>query len=319
MVTLLWLTGKTVVQLTIEKGDDEVGGEPRKTAAIQVSLQELEESHFPPILHFSSFTSFSFQQHSLSPPRLPEKGRFKLSFSEAEDVNARFGFDSRTNDYKLLIVGADGADDDGYHRRNNGRFRNTILGFDLSAKEFFEISLPKSSVGLDPMNLSTKKYGKSSIAILRRESGYIQTQLGEWWVMKEEWGSFVACGYNGKMASLDFNSQQLEPHGIEVATGTISFRGSYVESLVLFDKVVDVHSGCHRSDDKRKGYVGTCRGMIEVVDFIEEMGLLDLLISKKKLTWFGPGGNVADCEFVMHELFLLVCEMERLVSHSYED
>ncbi|KAK8549133.1 hypothetical protein V6N12_062031 [Hibiscus sabdariffa] len=31
----------------------------------------------------------------------------QLSFSEAEDSNNEFGFDSRTNDYKLLIVGID--------------------------------------------------------------------------------------------------------------------------------------------------------------------------------------------------------------------
>ncbi|GMI65505.1 CONSTITUTIVE EXPRESSER OF PR GENES 1, CONSTITUTIVE EXPRESSER OF PR GENES 30 [Hibiscus trionum] len=224
-------------------------------------------------------------------------------------LNFGFGFDSRTNDYKLLIVGVEKGDNLiqpylfslnencwkrvvavspnyaveaeisstfvngavhwlGYQRRNNGGFSNTILGFDLSDEEFSEISLPESLISLCPMDLSTMKYGESSIAVLKRD--WEDGELLELWVMKEygvveSWNKVLALhmvdqsgwfprvlGFrnngevllqvdDGEMASLDLNCQQIEPHGVEVGAGLLSV-GSYVESLALLDKAVDVRS-----------------------------------------------------------------------------
>ncbi|XP_039057734.1 F-box/kelch-repeat protein At3g06240-like [Hibiscus syriacus] len=108
---------------------------------------------------------------------------------DAEYLCVGFGFDSRTNDYKLLLAGA-GSDNCwmkpylfslnhkrwkrvtavypdygfgpetllpfvngavhwlGHQNRNDDKARNEILGFDLSAEVFFEMSLPESLIGL---------------------------------------------------------------------------------------------------------------------------------------------------------------------------
>lgn len=54
------LTGRGIVELTIEKGDGsafspEAGGEPRKTATIQVDKFNLVEHHYVFLFHFSFF------------------------------------------------------------------------------------------------------------------------------------------------------------------------------------------------------------------------------------------------------------------------
>ncbi|KAK9007048.1 hypothetical protein V6N11_019376 [Hibiscus sabdariffa] len=141
---------------------------------MQIGLQKMEHSHFPPFFHFDSFTGFTFQQHSLSPCQereiWPKKyylhydnegfDEFKqlwfspfgslshfvvfgscnglislillpthlLNFflwnpsiqkyislprpniSEAVELNVGFGFDSRNNDSKLLMVGVEEKD-----------------------------------------------------------------------------------------------------------------------------------------------------------------------------------------------------------------
>ncbi|KAK8503635.1 hypothetical protein V6N11_030738 [Hibiscus sabdariffa] len=170
-------------------------------------------------------------------------------------------------------------DNDGFDELNQLRFspfgyqtlddyNNAVLGFDLSAEEFFEIKLPQSAIGSNPLNLLVKKYGESSIALLKRDH---VNDLEELWVMKEYgvvdswtkvltlasriqiiwWPKVLGFRKNGKvllqvddreMASLDLNCLQMELHGVEVATGKISLQGSYVESLVLLDKAVNVHS-----------------------------------------------------------------------------
>ncbi|KAL4379754.1 hypothetical protein GQ457_02G031860 [Hibiscus cannabinus] len=229
--------------------------------------------------------------------------------SDDVQINFGFGFDSITNDYKLVIIGLEKGDAwikpflfslnencwkrvnaippdytfdpgeisvpfvngavhwIGYQKRNNVGFTNVILGFDLSAEEFFEISLPESLIGLGPRDLSTMKYGESSIAVLKRDPG----NEHELWVMKEygvvgswtkvltltlhsEWfpnilgftknGEVLVQLDYGKLASLDLNCQQMELHGVEgveVMTNLISLEGNYVESLVLLDKAIDVH------------------------------------------------------------------------------
>ncbi|KAL4376675.1 hypothetical protein GQ457_02G032150 [Hibiscus cannabinus] len=146
----------------------------------------------------------------------------QLSFSEAEDLNVGFGFDSRTNDYKLLVVGVDkdyrsiqpylfslnencwkrvNANSPSYafgpkdmtfvngalhslgnQERNDDEYSHAILGFDLSAESFFEINLPESLVGLCPVDLSIMNYGESSIAV---SIDPLRGQLHELWVMKE--------------------------------------------------------------------------------------------------------------------------------------
>ncbi|KAE8684281.1 Detected protein of unknown function [Hibiscus syriacus] len=228
-------------------------------------------------------------------------------YSPDVHLKSGFGFDSRTNDYKLLIFGVEKGDNLiqpclfslnencwkgvaaispnyaveadisstfvngavhwlGYQRRNNSGFSNTILGFDLSAEGFFEISLTESLIGLCPMDLSTMKYGESSIAVLNRD--WEDGELLELWVMKEygvveSWTKVLALhmfdqsgwfprvlGFrnngeallqvgDGEMASLDLNRQLIEPHGVEVGEGLL-WVGSYVESLVLLDKAIDV-------------------------------------------------------------------------------
>ncbi|KAK8558895.1 hypothetical protein V6N12_042187 [Hibiscus sabdariffa] len=335
---------------------------------MQVSLQDLEQSDLRSIFHYNSFTSFTFQQHSLSPPQLLRNGkkyyflhydndgfdelkqlqfpvfvcdsysfvlgscnrliclRFwngdvskfilwnpsiqkyisfpRLRISDDVHKNFGFGFDSRTNDYKLVIIGLEKGDawikpflfslnencwkgvnaippnytfDSGeisvpfvngavhwigYQKRNNVRSTNVILGFDFSVEELFMISLPESLIGLGPMDLSTMKYRESSIAVLKRD--YVN-HLEELWVMKEygvvgSWTKVLTLtlkwfpnilGFRknvevlvqldyGKLASFDLNCQQMVLHGVGVTTKSISLKGSYVESLVLLDKAVDV-------------------------------------------------------------------------------
>ncbi|KAK9016759.1 hypothetical protein V6N11_079253 [Hibiscus sabdariffa] len=43
---------------------------------------------------------------------------------------------------------------------------------------------------------------------------------------------------NGEMASLDLNCQKMDPHGVLVGVGLMSY-SSYVESLVLLDEGVE--------------------------------------------------------------------------------
>ncbi|KAK9007049.1 hypothetical protein V6N11_019377 [Hibiscus sabdariffa] len=139
------------------------------------------------------------------------------------------------------------------HRyRTGNNFGNAILGFDLSTEEFILISLSQSLIG-SWSGLSILKYGESSIAVILTPS---HGKLYELWVMKEygvveSWTKVLTLPtdpryawfpkvmgfrknrevllhmHNAKMASLDLNSQQI----------------SYVESLVLLDKAVNVHSG----------------------------------------------------------------------------
>ncbi|KAK9016728.1 hypothetical protein V6N11_079222 [Hibiscus sabdariffa] len=266
-------------------------------------------------LHFWPFDYLDLILWNPSIRRYISLPRPIISESVLLDVQFGFGFDSRTNDYKLLMVGVE--EENGswikpylfslnqncwkrvsatippnytfdidevsllfangalhwlvFHERPNDEYNNAILGFDLSAEDFFEIKLPQSSIGLNPLDLLIKKYGESSIALLKRD--YVN-HLEELWVMKEygvvdswtkvltltsnihiRWwpkvlgfrknGEALSRVSNGKIASLDLNSQQSEPHGVEgveVATGKISFQGTYVESLVLLDKAVNVHS-----------------------------------------------------------------------------
>ncbi|GMI79455.1 CONSTITUTIVE EXPRESSER OF PR GENES 1, CONSTITUTIVE EXPRESSER OF PR GENES 30 [Hibiscus trionum] len=132
-----------------------------------------------------------------------------------------FGFDSRTNDYKVLVVGTE--DDEscfelfslngncwkrvdavypkyafaghrslpfvngavhwlGYRERNNDEYSHAILGFDFSVEDFFEMNFPESFSGWGPYNLSIEKYGESSIAVIARPA---DGELHELWVMKE--------------------------------------------------------------------------------------------------------------------------------------
>ncbi|KAL4379937.1 hypothetical protein GQ457_02G032310 [Hibiscus cannabinus] len=130
----------------------------------------------------------------------------------------------------------------GYQKTNSDVLTNAILGFDLSVEEFFGISLHESLICLGPMNLSTMKYGESSIAVLKRDRTNELLDLDVLWVMKEKNGEVLVQLDYGKMASLDLNCQQMELHGVEVTTKLISLEGSYVERLVLLDKAVDVHS-----------------------------------------------------------------------------
>ncbi|KAL4378024.1 hypothetical protein GQ457_02G032570 [Hibiscus cannabinus] len=186
------------------------------------------------------------------------------SISHDVRLNFGFGFDSRTNDYKLVIVGVekDGTwiqpylfslNENcwkrvnavppnyafvsvfgiplpfvngavhwlGYQKRNNGGHSRAILGFNLSAEEFLVIGLPESLIGLNRSRLSAMN-GESSIAVLRKN------------------GEVLLHVAKGEMASLNLNCQQLEPHGVVVGDSLNSVDGSYVESLVLLDKGVNV-------------------------------------------------------------------------------
>ncbi|KAK8484021.1 hypothetical protein V6N12_003696 [Hibiscus sabdariffa] len=281
---------------------------PVKSLVKCKSVCKLEQCDLRPMFHFYSFTSFTFQQHSLSPPRALEKGFLlwnpsiqkyislpQFSVSESMYLNVGFGFDSRTKDYKLLIVGehkhgsciesylfsfnencwrrvtagypnyaflsemsmpfVNGAVHWlGHWEINNGKESNGILGFELSAEEFFQVSFPKSLILSRPFDLSIVKYGESSIAVSTHPP---DAELHELWIMKEVlgfWknGEVLLHMHNAKMASLDLNSQQMkasldlnsqqvELHVVDVGTDLLSVR-SYVESLVLLDKVGNVYS-----------------------------------------------------------------------------
>ncbi|KAK8503643.1 hypothetical protein V6N12_024815 [Hibiscus sabdariffa] len=130
------------------------------------------------------------------------------------------------------------------------KFGNAILRFDLSTEEFILISLPQSLIGLWS-GLSILKYGESSIAVILTPS---HGKLYELWVMKEygvveSWTKVLTLPTNPRYAwfpkqmetSLDLNSQQTELHVVDNRAHLLSVR-SYVESLVLLDKAVNVHS-----------------------------------------------------------------------------
>ncbi|KAL4377643.1 hypothetical protein GQ457_02G032080 [Hibiscus cannabinus] len=186
------------------------------------------------------------------------------SFSDVEDLNVGFGFDSRTNDYKLLILG---FDKDGYRKRNNGEYSHTILGFGLSVEEFFEINFPESLSGLGPFNISIMEYRESFIAVATHRIAAVFQEL---WVMKEygvveSWtkvltlhtgpqyawipevlgfrknGEVLLHMGNAKMAALDLNSQQMEAplylnsqqielHAVDVGADLLSVRTYVNES-----------------------------------------------------------------------------------------
>ncbi|KAK9007051.1 hypothetical protein V6N11_019379 [Hibiscus sabdariffa] len=169
----------------------------------------------------------------------------RLSFSEAADFNVGFGFDSRTDDYKLFIVGVDKDGcwiqpylfslNENCWKRNNGEYIHEILGFSLNAEEFFEINFPESLSGLGPFDLSIMEYGESFIVVATHR---IAAMFQELWVMKEygvveswtkvltlhtsprSWipevlgfrknGEVLLSMGNAKMAALDLNSQQME-------------------------------------------------------------------------------------------------------------
>ncbi|KAK9016782.1 hypothetical protein V6N11_079276 [Hibiscus sabdariffa] len=115
-----------------------------------------------------------------------------------------FGFDSKTNDYEVLIAGV-GKDDS---------WMEPYL-FSLTENCWKRVTAIPLNYAFDPNEIS-----------LPFVNGAVH--WNNWEVLLH-----VA---NGKMVSLDFNSQQMELQGVEVATGPISLEVSYVESLVLLDK-----------------------------------------------------------------------------------
>ncbi|KAK8973533.1 hypothetical protein V6N11_030723 [Hibiscus sabdariffa] len=50
-------------------------------------------------------------------------------------------------------------------KRNGGGYSHAILGFELSAEEFFEINLPENLIDLCHVDLTVMKYGESSIVV----------------------------------------------------------------------------------------------------------------------------------------------------------
>ncbi|KAK9007032.1 hypothetical protein V6N11_019360 [Hibiscus sabdariffa] len=182
----------------------------------------------------------------------------QANICEVEYFNVGFGFDSKTNDYKLLILG---VDKDGswiepylfslhencwkkvtalypnyafapqtslpfvsrsvhwleYQKRNNGGHSHVILGFDLSAEVFSVINLPQSLTGFSPFDLSVMKYGESSFAVS------LDSLIGEFHELK-----------NGEVL-LEVDD------GVGVGAD-ILYLNSYVKSIVLLDKAVDVSS-----------------------------------------------------------------------------
>ncbi|KAK8549128.1 hypothetical protein V6N12_062026 [Hibiscus sabdariffa] len=374
------LTGRAVVQLTIEKGDDEVGGEPRKMTfryvkpdivlvngvvishfadgtklscinqaiiskndtgknGYSVLLEIMPSGQFEPLykttlsaLHrelsvlplsvygvVSMAHSDVFEEYS-SPYQiffcLYDKRNVKIS--NVVYLNVGFGFDPRTNDYKLLIVvvckcGGSiepyllslngncwkkvtanspnsffGSKDMtfvngvvhwlGFRGRKKFGYNYVILGFDMTAEGFFEMKLPESLFGFCHDDLSIMKYGESSIVVTTHST---TVELHELWIMKEygvvhSWAKLLTLhridcyawiprvlGFrkNGevllrvddeKIASLDLNYQQMEAplyfkcqqmelYGVEVR-GDLQSVNSYVESLELLDKAVNVRS-----------------------------------------------------------------------------
>ncbi|XVE50346.1 hypothetical protein DITRI_Ditri01bG0155100 [Diplodiscus trichospermus] len=68
----------------------------------------------------------------------------------------------------------------GYQRGNDGRYRYTILGFDVSTEELLVIGMPESLIDSFPMGLSIIKYEESSIALFKDLEDGLDV-----WVMKE--------------------------------------------------------------------------------------------------------------------------------------
>ncbi|KAK9006825.1 hypothetical protein V6N11_019156 [Hibiscus sabdariffa] len=186
----------------------------------------------------------------------------QLSFSEAEDFN--FGVNAFSTNYAFVpgpLSFVNGAVHwSGYQEGNNGEYSHAILGFDLSAEEFFEINFPES-FSTFPLDLSIMKYGESSITVTKhRDPGYA-------WIPKvlvfRKNGEFFLQMNSAKMASLDLNSQQMEMeaslylnsqqmefHVVDFGADLLSVGSyvellsfkSYVESLVLLDKAGNVYN-----------------------------------------------------------------------------
>ncbi|GMI79441.1 hypothetical protein like AT3G06240 [Hibiscus trionum] len=160
-------------------------------------------------------------------------------------VYPKYAFGGRTHNTYMSLPFVNGAVHwSGYRERNNGEYSHAILGFDFSAEEFFEMNFPESFSGWDPKNLAIFKYGESSIAVTARPTG---GEFRELWVMKEygvveSWtkvltlhpviglwlpsvlgfrknGEVLLQVDDGEMASLDLNSQQMEPQGVLIGEG----------------------------------------------------------------------------------------------------
>ncbi|KAK8503653.1 hypothetical protein V6N12_024825 [Hibiscus sabdariffa] len=137
---------------------------------VEVIIEILKRLPAKPVVRFSVFGScnglicvqlFSFVVDFLlwspSIQKYIPLPKFRIS-EAAVFLNVGFGFDSRTNDYKAVHWLGNG-------KRNGGGYSHAILGFELSAEEFFEINLPENLIDLCHVDLTVMKYGESSIVV----------------------------------------------------------------------------------------------------------------------------------------------------------
>ncbi|GMI79459.1 CONSTITUTIVE EXPRESSER OF PR GENES 1, CONSTITUTIVE EXPRESSER OF PR GENES 30 [Hibiscus trionum] len=92
----------------------------------------------------------------------------QLSFSEAKGLNVGFGFDSRTNDYKLLIIGADEDHSwlQPYLFSLNGNCWKRVTTISTNYDFLFEMSMPFVNGAVHWLGYQKRNYGQYRHAIL---------------------------------------------------------------------------------------------------------------------------------------------------------
>ncbi|KAM3744574.1 hypothetical protein ACB098_06G063100 [Castanea mollissima] len=167
-----------------------------------------------------------------------------------------FGFDAKTNDYKVVIIVND------YKKKSSipkvetkKKSINFVLAFDLGDNVFSEIAMPPR-VGENSARLSILVY-RNCVALIQEEHSILSLNL---WVMKEyavvsSWtkvltfdnqGDYIprAIGFKNSVEVLlamktgQFILEYFDTQKVKVlqTSGNHTIVDSYVESLVLLDK-----------------------------------------------------------------------------------
>ncbi|KAK9016781.1 hypothetical protein V6N11_079275 [Hibiscus sabdariffa] len=178
------------------------------------------------------------------------------SISVKKNFNIGFRFDSRTGDYNLLIVGVE----------EDGSWIKPYL-FLLNENSWKRVAAVSPNYTFDPvLGLSLPLPFESSIAVITHPGqgrGEHEVWIMNEYCVVESWtkvftltlhiqrkwfptvmgfktnGDVLLLVDDGEIASFDLSCQQMKPCRVEFRAGLISICCSYVESLVLLDKVVD--------------------------------------------------------------------------------
>ncbi|KAK8558890.1 hypothetical protein V6N12_042182 [Hibiscus sabdariffa] len=157
----------------------------------------------------------------------------QANISEVEYFNVGFGFDSRTNGYKLLILGVD----------KDGSWIEPYL-FSLNENCWRKVTAIPPNYAFGPQSSLSfvsgavywvGRYASTPRVLRFRKNGEVLLEVGD--------GKMTSLELNNQQmgASLYLNCELMEFHGVELGADILSLN-SYVKSLVLLDKAVDVSS-----------------------------------------------------------------------------